>query len=441
MYKKLLLFPALLFSVTVLAQQEPEEIAAADDAFQEAFFDALTQKGIENYDRAITAMEKCREMQPDNPAVFQELGKNYLGIKSYQKAYEMFETAARLDPKNMWPLVGMYDACYEARQFERAIEIVQRLIPFKKEYREELCSLYMTTGQFDKALTLINELNDQVGKSDLRENYKAQILRDPKYQGVERANLLDQIAKNPTDESNYLALIRLYSESGQEDKALEIARRLEKNIPGSEWSHVNLYTTHLQAGDASKALKALEVVFGSRKIDNKIKHRMLNEFLIFSKDKPLLDDELMRILPVFTTEQDVQVPREVAKFFHNKNQLDRAERFYQLQLSKTPDDIESKSLLMEIQSKKGTADLTTDARKMIELFPLEPKYYLYAGQSDNQQAKYAQAREVLQSGLEYVVDNPAMEAAFYDELIKASLGLGDNKAAEMWKSKKAKLKK
>ena len=59
----------------------------------------------------------------------------------------------------------------------------------------------MNTQQFDKALDLINELNDQVGKSDIRDNYKAQILQDAKYQGPEKANLIEQIKKNPKEET------------------------------------------------------------------------------------------------------------------------------------------------------------------------------------------------------------------------------------------------
>src|SRR5690606_553811 len=112
----------------------------------------------------------------------------------------------------------------------KAIDIVKRLIPFKADYKEDLVSLYMNTQQFDKALDLINELNETVGKSEMRDNYKMAILRDAKYQGAEKDNLVAQIAKDPKNESNYIALIYLYSESNQEEKAMEVAMQLEKEI-------------------------------------------------------------------------------------------------------------------------------------------------------------------------------------------------------------------
>jgi hypothetical protein len=55
----------------------------------------------------------------------------------------------------------------------------------------------MSTSQFDKALQLINELNESSGKSDRRESYKMQILSQGKYQNAEISNLIDQIKSIP----------------------------------------------------------------------------------------------------------------------------------------------------------------------------------------------------------------------------------------------------
>ena len=100
--------------------------------------------------------------------------------------------------------------------------MVNKLIEFDEIYKEDLVSLYMNTQQFDKALHLINELNDKIGKSDRRELYKTQILSQGKYQNAEIANLIDQINKYPKVESNYTALIKLYSENNENEKALEL---------------------------------------------------------------------------------------------------------------------------------------------------------------------------------------------------------------------------
>ena len=268
---------------TLLAQTEPEDIATVSSEFQDNYYESLKQKGIENYDKAIISLEKCLALEPNNPVVFFELGKNYLAQKMYKDAYDNFEKVTKIDPKNRWAWVGMYDVCYDTQDYNQAIILVQKLVEFKSEYKEDLVSLYMKTAQFDKALELINELNETVGKSDKRELYKADILKDAKYQSVEKVDLLNKIKKNPKEESNYIALIYMYSQSNQEEKALEIAQKLEKEIPTSDWAQVSLFKFHLNNNDGEKAVKAMNIVLPSDKIDSKIKHRILNEFFIFTK--------------------------------------------------------------------------------------------------------------------------------------------------------------
>ena len=160
---------------------------------------------------AIDALEKAKVIQPENSVIYFELGKNYLALKKYNDAYLNFEKVTKMDPKNRWAWAGMYDVFYDTREYEKAIPIVEKLIEFKEDYKEDLTSLYMNTQQFDKALDLINELNSIFGKSEKRDLYKLDILKESKYQSAEKYNLLEQIKKFPKEETNYIDLIFLYS--------------------------------------------------------------------------------------------------------------------------------------------------------------------------------------------------------------------------------------
>lgn len=434
-----------LFGMTVpqfaLAQTEPEDIGLVSDDFQNSFYESLAQKGIENYDKAITALEKCQKLQPNNSVVYFEMGKNYLKLKNFDKAYSSYEKATQLDPKNMWYFEGMYDVCYQSKDYVKAIEIVNKLVTFKDQYKDDLVSLYMTTQQFDKALELINELNDKVGKSDIRESYKAQILRDPRFQGSERSNLVDQIKKNPKEESNYLALIRLYNDGGQEDKAMEIASQLEREIPSSDWAQVSLFKLHLDDKDGDKAVKAMDLVLSSSKIDNKIKHRMLNEFLIFAKDKPQYDADVEKAVSHFNTDKSIDIAKEIGKFYHQKSDWPRAIRFYEMELKNNPDDTEAAILQLQAYSQSSQFDvLAKKAEAMTESFPLEPQFYYYAGIGYNNTGNFKKAKDLLEAGADYIVENKPMQAQMYKELQKAYTGLGDKKKADEYAAKASKIK-
>jgi tetratricopeptide (TPR) repeat protein len=438
--KKIVVFVLLvgMFFIpnTLLAQAEPEDIASVNNDFENYFYESLKQKGIENYDKAVDALEKCKDIQPENGIVYFELGKNYLAQKKYKDAYDNFEKATNIDPKNRWAWVGMYDVCYETRDFNQAIIIVEKLVEFKVDYKEDLTSLYMETQQFDKALTLINDLNETVGKTEKRELYKAQILQDAKYQGSEKADLIAKIKKNPKDEANYVALIFMYSQSNQDEKALEVAQQLEKEIPTSDWAQVSLFKFHLNNNDGDKTVKAMNIVLASDKIDRKIKHRILNEFLIFSKNNPKYDKDLEKAIGYFDNDKEVHVAKEIGKFYHTKKEWSKAIKYYEMLLKSAADDMETIILLSQAYAENVQFDvLAKFSEEQMQLFPTQPHLYYYNGLANNQLKNYKKAKDALESGVDFIVDDIALEINFNIQLGEAFNGLGDAKKKEMYFTK------
>jgi len=428
----LLCNPALL-----LAQTEPEEIKPETDKFEDYFYESLKQKGIENYDKAITALGECSKIKPNEATVYFELGKNYLALKDYEHAYKSFEKATQIDPKNKWFWLGIYDVNYQTKNYNQAIITVNKLIEFNEVYKEDLVSLYMNTQQFDKALDLINELNDKVGKSERRESYKMQILSQGKYQNAEITNLIDQINKYPKVESNYIALIKLYSENNENEKALETTRKLEAEIPSSEWAQVSLFKYYLDNNEGQKAINSMNIVLASSKIDSKIKHRVLNEFLIFVNTNPQFAPELEKAISYFDNDPDVNVAKEIGKYYHNKKQWYKAIQYYELALkNNSGEDIETNLLLLqsyvetkqfEIVAKKGTA--------LAEIYPSQPQFYYFSGLANNQLKQFKKAREMLEMGMDFVVNDVVLEVNFNIQLGEAYNGLGDFKKKELYFSK------
>jgi tetratricopeptide (TPR) repeat protein len=418
------------------AQTEPTDVASASDQFQDAFYESLTQKGIENYDKAVLSLEKCQVLEPNNAVVYFELGKNYLAQKEYNRAHEAFQKATQLDPMNRWFWVGLYDVFYETKAYEEAIPVVKQLIEFNLDYQEDLVSLYMNTQQFDKAYVLINELNESKGKSELRDKYTTQILGQGKYQSAEVDRLIAEIKSKPQEESNYLSLIFLYSDQNQDEKALEVAKKLEKNIPTSDWAQVSLFKYHLIANEGIQAAKSLLFVLASPKVESKIKHRMLNEFLLYVQDKPQFDADFDKAVGLLVQDPTVAVNKEVGKFYQRKKNAAKAIYFYAKQLLLTPDDTDCLRLLCDLYTETGQFDvLATTGAEAVERFPFQPQWYYYAGLANNQLKNSAAAIALLESGLEYVVDDKALEINFYIQLGEAHHNLGNVSQKEFYFNK------
>lgn len=435
-YILLFLFGILLIPATLLAQTEPEDIASVNNDFENFYYESLKQKGIENYDKAINALEKCQNLQPKNAIVYFEMGKNYLFQKKYKEAYENFEKATKIDPTNKWFWVGMYEVCYETRDFNQAIIIVEKLVEFNGDYKEDLTSLYMNTQQYDKALALINELNDKVGNTEKRDNYKMIILQQSQYQGSEKDNLIAQIKKNPKEEANYINLIYLYSKNNEEEKANEIAKQLEKEIPNSDWAQVSLFKFNLNNNEGEKAVKSMNIVLQSEKIDKKIKQRIFNEFLIFTQKNPQFNPDLEKAIRYFDNDKEVKVASEIGKFFYTKKDFPNAIKYFEIYLQNDPNDMETILLLLQAYTDYTSFDkLAKVAEEKTELFPSQPELYYYAGLANNQLQKFKKAKDFLETGLDFVVENATLEINFNIQLGESFSGLGDVKKKESYFTK------
>ena len=416
-----------------LAQDEGLDIAGVSDEFENYYYESIKQTGIENFDKAILELEKCQQLQPNNEVIYFLLGKNYLHQKNYDLAYQNFEKASEINPKNRWYWVGMYDACYESKDFLKAIPVVQKLVEFKIDYKEDLTSLYMSTQQFDKALDLINELNQTIGETDKRDNYKLQILQDSRFQGAEKENLIKQIKNNPKEETNYISLIYLYSKSNQEEKANQVAKQLEKELPNSDWAQVSLFKFHLNNNDSQQAIISMNKALNSEKIDKKIKHRIFNEFLIFAQAKPELESDLEKAISYFDNDKEVQVAKEIGKFFQAKKNYTKAIKFYKVHLNSAKDDMETILLLLQAYTDSTQFnELELASNNQIQLFPTQPELYYYNGLANNQLQNYKKAKDVLESGTDFVIDNVTLEINFMIQLGEAFNGLGDSKKKEIY---------
>lgn len=441
--KHIAFFVFLLFSFgnQLFAQQNPEDIALVENKTEDYFFEALAQRGIENYDKAIVAIQKCLEKEPKNPAFLYELGKNQLDAKDYVAAEIAFKSAVEIDNKQRWYWNGLYDVYYQTKNYEKAIGVVQKLIEFDPNMREDLVSLYMNTDQKEKALHLLKEMEASSHLTKTMEFYKLKLESSKEFASPKKETLEKGIKEHPKYEQNYIDLISLYLSFNQEEKAFEVAKVLEKEIPNSDWAHVSLVKFYLASNDGINASKSMFKVLMNSKIDLKIKHRVFNEFLIFAVKNPTFFTDVDAAIPYFDNDPEIAVAKEVAKFFWKKSDLDKAIYYFEKAIKKSPDDIESLNYFLEVlQQKQDYQRLIVKATECIELFPTQPNYYYYAGLGYNQLKNYKKAKENLENGLDFVIEDLKLEANFYEQLVISCEFLNDLKAKQLYASKLKQIK-
>ena len=442
--KHIVLFTFLLFSFGnhLFAQENPDAIALVDDQLENNFYEAVKQRGIENYDKAIVAIQKCIEKDSKNASFQYELGKNYLSLKNYVDAESAFKKAVELDNKQRWYWNGLYDVYYQTKDYQKSIPIVEKLIEFDGNMREDLVSLYMNTNQHGKALELLKDMESKSKLTSTMEYYKLKIQESNAYTKPQKEQLEEAIKKNPKDEQNYIDLIVLYSSFNQEDKAFEVAKQLEKEIPNSDWAHVSLVKFHLNNNDGDNASKSMFKILDNDRMDLKIKHRVFNEFLIFAYKNPAYLKDIDKAIPYFDIDREINVAKELGKFFWNKNDLEKTVYYFEKGLKKNPEDVDAMELYLEALIQKQDYQLVTrKADDYLELFPTQSDFYFYSGLGYNQLKEFKKAKSILENGLDFVIENKVLEANFYKQLIISCENLNDNAKKELYNNKLKQLQK
>lgn len=415
-----------------------DQLGDVTDAFQENFFEALKQKAIENYELALTALnkaEKAAKTEENKAVVYFEMGKNNAYLKQYSLAEENFNKVLTSQGNRLDVLEQLYDLFYQQKEYEKSIPLVQKLIPFDEDYREDLANLYTLTQQYDKALEQLDQLDDVWGESDIRNALRVQIYKITGNTEGAIENLEQKIDNNPKNEKEYLNLIFLYSEQGNTEKAFDAAKNLLQNNPKSELVHLALYKFYLDEGNATEAIKSMKIVFTSEEVDKETKYKVLGDFIQFVNENPKYETDLAEIVNQFSIENS-RVYEKLGDYYASKNRKEDALNAYEKGIAKDPDNYNllRNTLLFQIDFKKyeAAAKLSSEG---LEIFPAQALLYLLNGVANNGLQKSDVAIVSLESGLDFILEDPKMERDFYQQLSLAYTTKNDSKKAKMYLDK------
>lgn len=446
--KHLFVYTFLIIGVCsskLIAQEAPaplqdvavDDLGEVSDAFQEHFFEALKQKAIENYDKAIAELKICEQLQPNNAVLFFELGKNYNFLKDYQNAISNFQKANRLSPNREWIMAALFDAYYLNKQFDEAILISKNLVSFNDKYYDDLAKIYFEQQQFDKLIALLDKLDAELGITEYRNSLRQQIYALTNNTSAQIKTLQESIRINPENEMNYLNLIYVYSDQGLEKEAFATAEKMKQLFPNSKVVHLALYKFYLNTNKTEEALRSMRLVLESEEIDAASKFKVLNDFLLFVNENPNYEEELMQVANLFSEkENSPEIFQKFGEYFLLKKDKKQALAFYELGLAKNVDNYNllRNTLLLQIdQLQYKNALKFSDLG--LELFPAQAFLYLVKGVSLNNLNQYKEAQEILTFGLDYLIDDVTMETDFYMQLSIAYKGLGNETKAAEFKQK------
>jgi tetratricopeptide (TPR) repeat protein len=339
-------------------------------------------------------------------------------------------------------MVLLYDIYYKTRDYAKAETIVKKLIPFDTQYKEDLARIYSQTKKYEEALELLEALDIEKGKDLYRERLRASIYQRSGNGALRTQATEAKIAADPNNEEEYLKLIFLYSEEGNSAKAYETALKLQKINPEAEEVQLALYKFYLEDGKTEEAIKSMNIVLKSTRMDGKAKHIVLNDFLTFVNDNPAYQPQLEEAIAIFDTQvADANVYQQLADYHLKKGDKTQSLKYFEKALASDSENLEliknTVLLQLDTQQYEKATKMTSQA---LDLFPSQSILYLIQGVAYNKLQKYDAAIESLEIGIDYIIEDVKMESDFYQQLGEAYTGKGNTTKASTFLEKAKSLK-
>jgi len=414
-----LLISCLMLPVAIWAQnpdqQIEDDLGIVEDEFQELFFEALKQKGIENYNRAVEALEKCLKIDPNLPEIHFELGKNYKLLERYPEAEAALKKALELKPQDEWILDELYEVYVAQNDTPKAMETVKQLVEMHPDYKQDLATLYIKQGEFQPALELLDQLDKKFGPNEVRDAMRNEIYKASGDDAGRIQNLKQRIAAHPKNEDNYLNLIYRYSQQGAQQQAYEVAQQLLAEIPESQLVHLALYKFSLDQGKTDDAVKSMKIVLNSSRVDAETKTKVLTDFVTFVKSNPAYEKDLLELTTAVSSKPESKL--ELGYYYLQNGDKVKALDNLSQALSEKSDDYEllKNVLLLRVELEQYQV-AANESEAALELYPAQPLLYLLNGVSNNRLSKPNKAIESLEMGIDFVIDDLEMTVDFYNEL-------------------------
>jgi predicted Zn-dependent protease len=235
--------------------------------FQKYFFDALQQRAIGNYDKAIDALENCQNIY-DNAAVNFEFAKNYFDLEQLFEAENYMQKASKKDPDNLYMLLLLKNIYNNQSKFEEALEVQKKIVLKKPDLQFDLVILYIKNKKIDEAKKLLLDLEKKGLLSENLIPFKESLINgsvsvptpNEKSKPVEKQTLEELKATYNLNKS-FAVLRVILSQLNSDKNFTELKNLSEQSIelfPAQPFVYL-LYATALnQTKDYEKALEILQ---------------------------------------------------------------------------------------------------------------------------------------------------------------------------------------
>lgn len=402
-----------------------------EDRLRQLFIQAASEEAQGNFDRALSLLKKCENIDAENSAVQYELSRLYAFHTEYTDAVNHGERAIELDQSNYWYKIHLADLYKKLSRFEEASELYKSIV--ESNPNEENLSGYATNlihaGKYKDAINVLKRLEDKVGDDPQLTHQIYQLYMEIGDEKSAMKVLQEAAVAHPDDIMFQGLLANGYENTGDVNKTIETYEGMLKLDPQNARIHVALYELYKYKGNSSKANEHLMHVFESGEMN--------------------IDDKMQVLFDLYEeTELNVSGRKEVYPLLDNLVEMHpddpKGYSIYGDFLIRDEKEKEARDMFakaLEFEAEKfiiwnqvmyldmqlnDYESLYKHSEEALSLFPNQPGIYYFNGLSLYKKKDYASAIDILESGKALIIDDEQLKKEFCTTLGDAYHANGDN---------------
>ena len=177
---------------------------------------------------------------------------------------------------------------------------------------------------------------------------------------------------------------------------------------------------YLNDNDTQNAINSMKIVLTSASINPEAKTKVFNDFVEFVSKHPEYESQLVDVTALVDNDKSKKTLLELGQYYLKSGDKTKALSYYEEALRQEPSNynIIKDVLLLQLELNQNDK-VVAKSNQALELYPAQPIFYLLNGVANNKLKQPKQAIESLETGLDYIIDDPKMEADFYTQLSTA----------------------
>jgi tetratricopeptide (TPR) repeat protein len=406
--------------VAVVATEKAPTLTAGEQGKYEYYFlEAIRLEQQERYDEAFEMLRHCLEICPTAPSALYKTATYLFFLNKKEQALESLLKAVEYEPDNYWYRQTLASYYQTNREYDKAIAVLEEMqqqFPKRNgELLSALVGLYNHTQQHDKVIDALSRLELLMGKSEAISIEKSRnyLLMGNKEGAFNEMEAL--VAEYPENSYYRVVLAEVYIDHGRANDAEPLLREVLREEPDYGPAKIMLAQYYKALGDSIGYREMVDTVIMSATVTDEVKVQMMLQMIADKTD----NDYMLQLF-----DRAMQQPQQSAKMGHLCVQYmlkleqpeERVRPVLLRMLEVEPDHVQARLQLLSYAAKRNNLEeIVSICSEAIDYSPEVLEFYYYKAVALYQTDRHDEALATYRTAVEQVTpeSNREMVADIY----------------------------